>query len=145
VANSDFAPGAFFKHKLTPGVVERHTRKATKAKALRDAYAIVDKRDGNRCRCTGLPLDPGAKEPKHRREHHHLKGRNVAPEWREDPNRIVLVSKAVHDLINNGYIVVEGTDATKRLVFTYAAHVPEKARIVKIASKRRSQRKDSDD
>jgi hypothetical protein len=49
------------------------------------------------------------------------------------------VSTAVHRLITAGYIVVEGTDATKRLVFTYAAHVPEKARIVKIQSKRRSQ------
>jgi hypothetical protein len=131
--------------KGTPRVVSRHQRKVAKQAALDQAYAVVNARDGNKCRCTGLPLDPRAKDDKHRREHHHLRERNVAPELRDDPANICLVSTAVHRLITAGYIVVEGTDATKRLVFTYADHVPKDARIVKIASKRRSQRKDTDD
>jgi hypothetical protein len=131
----DYSQFAFPKG--VPRVVSRHQRKVAKQTALDQAYAVVNARDQNKCRCTGLPLDPRASDPKHRREHHHLLERNVAPERREDPANICLVSKVVHDLINNGYIVVEGTDATKRLVFTYAAHVPKDARIVKIASKRR--------
>jgi hypothetical protein len=135
----DYSQFAFPKG--VPRVVSRHQRKVAKQTALDQAYAVVNARDQNKCRCTGLPLDPRASDPKHRREHHHLLERNVAPERREDPANICLVSKVVHDLINNGYIVVEGTDATKRLVFTYAAHVPKDARIVKIQSKRRSQQR----
>jgi predicted RNase H-like nuclease len=66
VANSDFAPGAFFKHHAVPRVVSRHQRKVAKQDALDTAYAIVNARDGNKCRCTGLPLDPRASDPKHR-------------------------------------------------------------------------------
>lgn len=142
MANPDFAPGHFFKHQQVPAVVARKVRKQAKQDALDKAYAVVNARDGNRCRCTGLPLDPRATEAKHRREHHHLRERNVAPELRESPENICLVSAEVHRLITAGWILVEGTDATKRLVFTYAAHVPKPLRTVVIASKRRSQRRE---
>jgi hypothetical protein len=119
-----------FKHQETPGVVERHSKKKAREQRLQEAYAIADQRDGNRCRATGLALDPRASDVKHRREHHHLKGRRVRPEWREDPRRICLVSAMVHRLINAGWIICEGADAHKPLFFHWAEHVKPKDRTV---------------
>lgn len=107
------------KADLTPVSVERDTKKKDRQKRLDAAYEVVNRRDGNTCRATGLPLSPTASDYKRRREHHHLKGRRVKPEWREKAERICLVSKAVHDLINLGWIEVEGDDARRRLFFHY--------------------------
>lgn len=108
-----------FKHDLTPVKVERHNRKAARKLALEEAYAVVDKRDQNICWVTGAHLSPGAADPKVRREHHHLKGRRVRPEWVTQPERIILVSALAHDLITKGWIAVEGTDARRQLFFHY--------------------------
>lgn len=142
MANPDFGYGAFFKHAQVPKAVAKHHKKKAQEKALDDAYAIVNQRDGNKCRVTGEKLSPTALEPKHRREHHHLKGRNVRPEWATEANRIVLVSKLAHDLITNGWIVCEGEDATKALRFHWADHVKPEQRIFRIKSRRRSQHRD---
>lgn len=133
--------GPHFKHQQVPKVVAKHQRKVAAQKALADAYAIVNKRDGDTCRVTGEPLSASAKVNKHLREHHHLRGRNVKPEWVTDPDRIILVSKLVHDLIGNGWIVVEGDDARKALRFFWAEHVKPEQRIFRIRSRRRSQQK----
>lgn len=103
----------------TPGVVQRSDRKREKEKQLAEAYAVVDKRDQNRCRATGATLAPAAVDPKQRREHHHLRGRRVRPDWIYRPERICLVSAFVHDLITRGWIEVEGTDARKPLFFSW--------------------------
>jgi hypothetical protein len=119
-----------FKHQDTPGVVARHSKKKARDERLQEAYAAVDTRDQNRCRATGHLLHPGSVDPKFRREHHHLRGRRVRPDWREKPERICLVSKAVHDLINIGWIDCEGTDARKTLFFHYTPLAPVKKRIL---------------
>jgi hypothetical protein len=46
-----------------------------------------------------------------------LRGRRVRPDWRDKPERICLVSAFVHDLITNGWITVEGTNANQPLFF----------------------------
>ncbi len=115
----------------TPGVVARHNRKQAKVKALEDAYEVVNRRDGNKCRATGVLLDPRAADAKRRREHHHLRGRRVRPDWRERPERICLVSTAVHELINASWIDVEGTDARKPLFFHYTKDAKSKPLLLK--------------
>lgn len=106
-----------FKHEQPPLAVQRHDRKKAKQEQLEEAYAAVDTRDANRCRATGTLVHPRSADPKRRREHHHLRGRRVRPEWREQPERICLVSAFVHDLITRGWIAVEGVDASKPLFF----------------------------
>jgi len=121
----------FFKADMTPVKVERHNRKAERKKALDDAYEVVNKRDGNVCRATGRRLDPAAIDPADRREHHHLKGRNVRPDWRERPERICLVSALAHDLITRGWIAVEGVDARKPLFFHWTSLAKSRPLMIK--------------
>lgn len=97
--------------------MQRGARKKAKQEALEAAYDVCNQRDGNRCRVTGKRLDPAAMDPAHRREHHHLKGRRVRPEWRERSERICLVSKLAHGLITAGWIEVEGDNADKALMW----------------------------
>jgi hypothetical protein len=100
-----------FKSADTPVKVQRHDKKKAREEALDAAYRIVDKRDGNRCRVTGVSLVAGAPDPKIRREHHHLISRSRSRELRADPKNIVLVSAFAHDLIERGWLVAEGTRA----------------------------------
>lgn len=108
-----------FKSDEAPLSVQRQDKRKARQECLEAAYAVVNKRDGNRCRVTGKPLDPAATDPAHRREHHHIAGRRVRPEWREDPDRIILVSRVAHELIERGWIDVEGDDASQPLFFHY--------------------------
>jgi hypothetical protein len=120
-----------FKSELTPVKVERHDRKQERKKELEDAYAIVNERDRNLCWVTGAHLDPAAVDPRNRREHHHLKGRRVRPEWVTRPERIILVSALAHDLITKGWIAVEGTDARKPIFFHYTELAKSKPIVIK--------------
>lgn len=106
---------SFFKHDLEPSAVSRRKRRAADAKALAEAYADVDTRDGGYCLVTGRYTQPGAVDARVRREHHHLKGRNVKPEWVTRPERIVTLCAEAHQLVELGWIVIEGTDARKPL------------------------------
>lgn len=115
------ASGSLQKSAEAPLSVQRLGKRKARQEALEAAYAVVDKRDGNRCRVTGKHLDAAAVDPSHRREHHHLRGRRVRPDWRERPERICLVSRLAHDLITNGWIDVEGDDARKPLFFSWTA------------------------
>jgi hypothetical protein len=108
---------SFFKHDLEPQAISRRKRRAEEAQALTEAYAEVDARDAGICRVTGRYTQPGAIDPRVRREHHHLRGRNVRPEWVTKAERIVLVCAEAHRLITLGWIDVEGTDARKELRF----------------------------
>lgn len=98
-------------------LLARRTRKAEKSAALVEAYAEVDRRDGSICRVTGWFTVPKAANPDQRREHHHLKGRRVRPEWVHKPERIITVAASAHQLITGGYLVVEGDHARKPIFF----------------------------
>jgi hypothetical protein len=54
---------------------------------------------------------------KHRREHNHIKKRSTYPSLRAAVKNIHLCSKYEHDLITNGWITVEGSDANGDLFF----------------------------
>jgi hypothetical protein len=120
---SAFVPwdGPQFKHDATPLAVERHDRKKAKQQRLEEAYAVVDQRDGNRCRATGVSLVAGDTDPRKRREHHHLVPRSRSQSGREDDRNICLLSALVHGLVTRGWITVEGVDARKPLFFHYTA------------------------
>lgn len=109
--------GPNFKPPKGSGRLDRHERKVENAKKLADAYAIVDGRDASLCWVTGRFTLAGAVQAEVRREHHHLKGRRVRPDWIYAPERIVTVCKEAHDLITGGFIVVEGDDARKPVFF----------------------------
>lgn len=96
--------------------LERRQRRADDERELREAYAEVDHRDGSVCWVTGVKLG-ASPDARYRREHHHLKGRRVRPEWVTVPKRIITVSAEAHDLITGGFIEVEGDDATKPIFF----------------------------
>lgn len=121
------------------------TRRKAAADRLEAAYAIVNARDGNRSRVSGCTLLASSPDPRQRREHHHLRGRNAAPQDREDPRRILLVSKFEHDLLTSGALLHEGDDATKRIVFHWDYTKPGIERgkePLRLLSKRRSQNRD---
>lgn len=102
-------------------LIERKAKKLANAQKLADAYAEVDKRDQSICWVTGKFLTPGAVSPEDRREHHHLKGRRVRPEWVYRPERIITVSALAHALIEGAFIDVEGDDARKPVFFHWNA------------------------
>ena len=125
------------KWQTVPRSVAKHDRKAAQAKALEEAYEVVNKRDGNVCRVTGEYLQPGAVEAKYRREHHHLVPRSRAKGLVAEPSNIVLVSALAHELLTRGWIDCEGTDASGVLRFHWTALATSHP--FKIKSRRRSQ------
>lgn len=99
--------------------LERLARKAADDKALREAYAEVDRRDGSICWVTGRHVG-SSPDPKKRREHHHLKGRRVRPDWVTDPRRIITVCAEAHELLTGHFIEVEGDDASRPIFFHWS-------------------------
>lgn len=124
------------KGEIEPRAITKAKKRAADDAALAAAYAEVDLRDGSICWVTGRYAQAGAVDRRVRREHHHLRGRNVKPEWVTDPDRIITVVKEAHDLITSGHIVVEGDDATKPIRFHWREDVPASSRIFHIKSKR---------
>lgn len=120
----------------------RKQRKAAKADALKNAYAEVDKRDGGVCWVTGVQTSPAGRSEWDQRTHHHLRGRNVKPEWRHDPDRIITVSLGVHRLLDLDKIIQEGDDARKPIRFHWNPSTPPEQRTCRIKSRRRSQQVD---
>lgn len=117
MANSALPPGALAKPPKGSSRLARRQRRADDEKRLRDAYAEVDRRHGPFCAVTGTRFKFDSPDPRLIRHHHHLKGRRVRPEWKYDPKRIIPVTAEVHDLIEGGFIDVEGDDATKPMFF----------------------------
>lgn len=109
--------GTNFKPPKGTGKLQRHARRVENDQKLADAYAVVDGRDASICWVTGVYLVPGAVMPANRREHHHLKGRRVRPDWIYKPERIITVSALAHELIEGGFIDVEGHDARRPIFF----------------------------
>jgi hypothetical protein len=105
--------------KGTPSGLAKHQKNTEHDRKLAKAYAVVNDREANTCQVSGAQLLAATKNPKRLREHHHLKGRNVKPEWVYEPRRILLVSKWIHDFLTANVILVDGTDATKPLVFRW--------------------------
>jgi hypothetical protein len=130
--------------KPLPSVVTKGRRRKDAESALDAAYAEVDRRDGPTCRVTGRYTQPGAVDPRVRREHHHLEPRSLAKQRIADPKNIVVVCKEAHDLFKAGWLVSEGDNANKPVRFHWTALAPKHLRPFEILSRRKSQRKDMD-
>ncbi len=120
-----------------------YSRRKNNTDRLQDAYAIVNVRDENESRVSGCHLIGASADNRQRREHHHLRGRNVRPDWKYDPRRIMLCSAFEHGLLESGAILVEGDDADQRLVFTWNRELVKPGEEpLRIKSKRWSQNAD---
>lgn len=127
--------------KGTPGVVLKERRKQThdeKEQAWKDG---IDKRDGLVSRVSGKLLAANTSDPKVLRDHCHIKGKKAYPALRYEVWNGFNASRYEHKLIHAGWIEIEGTDADKRLIFRWAAHVKPEDRTFRMLSKRRSQNK----
>lgn len=122
------------KWESSSATTDRHQRKKDRKDALEAAYEAVDARDKGICWVTGRLTVKGGTSPEHRRERHHLKGRNVRPDWRDKPERIITVSGLAHKLITVGKIEVEGDDARKAVLFHW--NCPPKERPFQIIAVR---------
>lgn len=105
--------------KVRPRVLVKAAKESEHDRKLRLAYEKVNGREDNTCQVSGAQLFGTSRSDKARRQHHHLKGRNVKPEWIYDPRRILLCSEFIHKLLQSKAILVDGTDATKPLTFTW--------------------------
>jgi hypothetical protein len=121
MSNPDLDRNALLKSALVPSAVSRRQRRAADAKALQEAYDDVDARDGGICWATGRFTVSAAVDPRVRREHHHLKGRRVKPEWVCRSERIITLCAEAHALVTAGWIEIEGTDARRPLFFHWSA------------------------
>lgn len=128
--------------KPEPRVITRHKRRVAEDAALTEAYAVVDARDAGYCWVTGRYTQPGHPDARVRREHNHLRGRNVMPEWVNDPDHIITVCVEAHRLITAEKIIVEGDDVRQAIRFHWREDVPKDQRIFQIASRRRSQQRE---
>jgi hypothetical protein len=122
--------------------IRRHVKRRDKTDALLDAYALVDQRDQGYCRVTGRYTMSNAADPRSRREHHHLYGRNARPEFRADASKIVTVCAEAHQLLTAKLLLCEGDNADGRLVFHWSEDVKPTDRPFLIRSKRWSQNED---
>lgn len=126
----------FALSKGLPRVVARHQRRKQASEDLEAAYRDVDVRDAGICWVTGRFTQSGAADARVRREHHHLKGRNVMPEWVDKAERIITVTAEAHQLIEAGWIVVEGDDARRVLRFHWRDGVKASQKPFQIKSRR---------
>lgn len=126
--------------KGTPIVLEKGWKKREFEAALAAAYEVVNKRDGNRSRVTGVELFAEHASDKSRREHNHLGERSTNPDKITDPANIFLCSTLEHKYLTNHTLLIEGTDATKRLIFHWNPEMLKgKQPPFRLLSKRRSQ------
>ena len=105
--------------KVRPRVLVKAEKESAHDRKLRIAYEKVNVREADTCQVSGVKLYPFSTNERNQREHHHLKGRNVKPEWTYEPRRILLCSAFIHKLLQSKSILVDGTDATKPLTFTW--------------------------
>jgi hypothetical protein len=117
MANRDLEPGALSKPPKGSGRLDRRSRRAADATRLKAAYEEVDRRHGPICAVTGVRFRFDSPDPRFTRHHHHLKGRRVRPDWIYRPERIIPCTAEAHDLIEGGFIDVEGNDARKPMFF----------------------------
>lgn len=126
--------------KGTPIVMEKGWKKREFEAALAAAYEVVNKRDGNRSRVTGVELFAEHASDKSRREHNHLGERSTHPEKITDPSNIFLCSTLEHKYLTSHAIEIEGEDANQRLIFRWnLAMLNGNPPPFRLLSKRRSQ------
>ncbi len=125
------------KSDMVPLDIQRRTRKQDRQDALEAAYAIVDKRDGLRCWITGTLLQRSGVGAAGLLTRHHLDERSTSPERRADPDNIISVSLLAHRLITCGWIIVEGTDARRRVGFHWREGITPRMRPFVIKSRKR--------
>jgi hypothetical protein len=123
MANPEYAYGAFFKDRMKPAVIEKGQKASDHERKLAKAYAEVNEREDNVCQVSGVQLLARASSTRRLREHHHIKGRNVKPEWVYEPKRIVLCSKFIHDLFTGKALILDSTDATQPLKLRWNRHI----------------------
>jgi hypothetical protein len=88
-------PELYFPKQTGPTKRQKRATEHALAKAFRE---MVWTRDGGRDRATGELVVLGSPLSFLRGEVHHLKGRNVMPEWKYEPMRAVLLSASNHEL-----------------------------------------------
>lgn len=130
------AVGTLFKSHQPDATTGRKVKKSEKDAALAKAYAEVDTRDSGICWVTGVKTFATHADARFRREHNHLKGRRVKPEWREKPERIITCSALAHSLITLGKIQVSGDDARKPISFAWAPGVKPREQVIRIQASR---------
>ncbi len=120
--------------------LEKGWKKAEFEAALAAAYEEVNQRDGNRSRVTGIELQAQSNDDKFRREHNHLGERSTHPDKITDPANIFLCSTLEHKYLTSHDLLIEGTDARKRLIFFWNPRTMKgKPLPFRLLSKRRSQ------
>lgn len=89
---------------------------------MANAYALVDHRDGWRCRiCAVHTVHPMlALHAGYSFEHHHIRKRSTHPELRTDPANIVLLCASCHAAVERKEVRIIGTNADGPLEFTRA-------------------------
>jgi hypothetical protein len=136
-------PGkTYFKHQQPDASTSRATRRAARQSAMDDAYEEVNRRDENKSRVSGISLRADSPDERTRREHNHIVERSRDKTKRAEASNIHLCSGLEHRLITLGKLLIEGTDASlpNTLRFHWHPDVPADQRVVKILSRRRSQR-----
>lgn len=115
-------------------------KKAERERLLAEAYEVVNQRDGNRSRITGIELSAESSDPKRRREHNHLQERSTHPELTTDPSNIFLCSSYEHRFLTTHDLEIEGKDANGRLIFHWNRNTVKPGKEpFRLMSKRRSQ------
>src|SRR4051812_37871081 len=84
------------KTAMEPRAVAKGKKRNADKDALEAAYGEVDARDGSICWVTGRYTVAGSPDRRTRREHHHLRTRNVAPDRVVDPANIITVCAEAH-------------------------------------------------
>ena len=124
--------------KPLPYAVVRRRKRLDHDRKLAEAYAEVDRRDAGICAVTGR-YTSSSPDPRFRREHHHLKGRRVRPDWVFKPERIITVSAEAHRMLTGHYLDVEGDNATKPIFFHWNRdRMPEGSEPFVISGRRRT-------
>lgn len=126
--------------KGAPSVLTKGWKKRDNATRMQTAFDAVDARDGLVSRISGKPLLKESADQKLQRDHCHMRGRNVAPKDKYDPCKMFNASRYEHKLFDAHAIEVEGTDASKRLIFRWNRNlVAVGSEPFRLLSKRRSQ------
>ena len=103
--------------KPAPRLQERTAQRRNALRAWQECVRVVDARDQFTCRCCGRHLTRTLTVCPQRLEHHHLHGRNVAPERITDPSSVVSLCMACHQRVTRHEVTIQGTDANHPLWF----------------------------
>lgn len=88
--------------KAKPRVLDAAAKARAEDAAWRACCRAVDARDKRICHVTGLSLSAGAVDPWRALERHHLAYRSRDTTRKTDPENVLTVSRAVHQLLHAG-------------------------------------------